>query len=566
MASSITESDPSQHYAPWTILTPYENNTNDMRTLLAPPWVDSPTGRGTLDILQSCILTLFACIYTALHLDVPTQTAWHRVLLHKLEWVTITLFAPEIALYMAADQLQQAWSLKSKLLASGTNPTIDLRYAFFIVMGGVRVDVHEFISTKDLDDQYQHLFPPSEDNSCRRNVRLNAMGAVFLAKEGHVIPIPMEKIDDKSKADTIQKVLVLTQVLWFITQCIARIIYQLPLSLLEVHTMVHVVCTVVLYACWLKKPLDVKVPEIIVPDKFGGAICLLLQRQFYSKSCKELALFDPQAPLQTHNLNGDELTMHSIDPQSDMRMEPGDMLPSGLAYCGSKTFPFSEPFRHRWQAILEAFEFGSPDNLAKTAQRLDNRGNIEQQPQSPAQDIPQALYLARLELFKAFDTNAFRNMPFSEGKQNFDIPRHELKLHLDNFTKDTNPSGINFAVLSMLAAALSASYGGVHLCAWDWAFPTRAESTLWKISCIYVASSLFMMLALLALFIIIHLRFKSEPLRKRLESAFSRILWPVLIAYAASRAFIVVEAFLSLRQVPVGVYVTPAWVQMFPHF
>lgn len=98
----------AQGKSPWRIV----HYQDDMP---APAWVDSPDIRGTFDILQSCVLTLIACIYTALHLDIPTKTAWHDVFLYKLKWTVITLFAPEISLYMAADQLQQAWSLKSKL-------------------------------------------------------------------------------------------------------------------------------------------------------------------------------------------------------------------------------------------------------------------------------------------------------------------------------------------------------------------------------------------------------------------------------------------------------------------
>ncbi|EWZ41417.1 uncharacterized protein FOBCDRAFT_291340 [Fusarium oxysporum Fo47] len=52
------------------------------------------------------------CVDAALHLDVPVKAAWYDVFLYKLKWATMTLFAPEIALYMAADQLQQAWNLK----------------------------------------------------------------------------------------------------------------------------------------------------------------------------------------------------------------------------------------------------------------------------------------------------------------------------------------------------------------------------------------------------------------------------------------------------------------------
>ena len=68
-----------------------------------------------MDILQSCILTLVACIYTALHLDVPKRTSSWRLFLTKLKWVAITLFVPELPVFMAADQLHQAWKLRQEL-------------------------------------------------------------------------------------------------------------------------------------------------------------------------------------------------------------------------------------------------------------------------------------------------------------------------------------------------------------------------------------------------------------------------------------------------------------------
>jgi hypothetical protein len=101
---------------PWTVLVHY-NNTEDLAKLIAPSWVGTANIRSTMGILQSCVVALFACIYTALHLDVPTKTAWHTVLLSKLGWVMVTLFAPEISVYMAIDQLYQARYLKSDLCA-----------------------------------------------------------------------------------------------------------------------------------------------------------------------------------------------------------------------------------------------------------------------------------------------------------------------------------------------------------------------------------------------------------------------------------------------------------------
>jgi hypothetical protein len=39
----------------------------------------------------------------------------------------------------------------------------------------------------------------------------------------------------------------------------------------------------------------------------------------------------------------------------------------------------------------------------------------------------------------------------------------------------------------------------------------------------------------------------------------------VVVIYVASRVFIITEAFLSLRHVPVGVYISPSWIQLIPH-
>lgn len=101
--------------SPWSITSPFNNNTNALHTIVAPGWVSSPDVRGTMDIIQSCALTLVACIYTALHLNVPTNCAWYAVLWTKTKWAAMALVAPEFVLFMAIDQFQQAFRLKSKL-------------------------------------------------------------------------------------------------------------------------------------------------------------------------------------------------------------------------------------------------------------------------------------------------------------------------------------------------------------------------------------------------------------------------------------------------------------------
>jgi hypothetical protein len=71
-------------------------------------------------------------------------------------------------------------------------------------------------------------------------------------KDYYFPTVTRDTIEDRSKADFIQKGLVIVQVGWMVIQCTARRAYGLPLTLLEVHTMVHVVCALIMYLFWIK--------------------------------------------------------------------------------------------------------------------------------------------------------------------------------------------------------------------------------------------------------------------------------------------------------------------------
>lgn len=112
---------------PWLVTLPHANDTYAMRHTIAHAWVNSPQVRGTMDILQSCLLTLVACVYTALHLNVPAFSAWYSVSWIKFSWVIMALFAPEIVVFMAASQLRQAWRLKKELRKLQMSPGTDYK-------------------------------------------------------------------------------------------------------------------------------------------------------------------------------------------------------------------------------------------------------------------------------------------------------------------------------------------------------------------------------------------------------------------------------------------------------
>jgi len=94
-----------------------KGNLSALGTIRAPNFVASPEFRGTMSIIYSCIVTLIACIYTALHLNVPTKSGLRHTLAYKGKWVFIGLIAPEIVLYLAISQFLEARDLIKELNA-----------------------------------------------------------------------------------------------------------------------------------------------------------------------------------------------------------------------------------------------------------------------------------------------------------------------------------------------------------------------------------------------------------------------------------------------------------------
>lgn len=99
----------------WAVITENKANKTALESIMAPPWVSAAEFRGTMAILQTCILTLVACIYTALHLNVPKDAGWRSVLWAKTKWAILTLLAPELVLFAAGRQYYEASRLKSEL-------------------------------------------------------------------------------------------------------------------------------------------------------------------------------------------------------------------------------------------------------------------------------------------------------------------------------------------------------------------------------------------------------------------------------------------------------------------
>ena len=212
---------------------------------LADGWVHQPNERGTLDIIQSCLLTVFLCSWSVLCLNVPSRSnkRW-RFLRLKLNWMVFSIFFPEVVVAFAAEQWESACQSVDDFAKSGY-PQWTMRHAFFADMGGFLLQSPDFPA-----------FP------------VDGQQLVYLVDRKH-LPYPnidQEAIRDKNKADGFARIITLIQIAWFTVQCIARTIQHLALSTFELSTLAFIFCSLNIFFFWLHKPLDVEIPIVLHTD------------------------------------------------------------------------------------------------------------------------------------------------------------------------------------------------------------------------------------------------------------------------------------------------------------
>ena len=125
-------------------------------------------------------------------------------------------------------------------------------HSFYAGMGGFAIQI---------DNPGQSKYIPGSPQ-----LSITAHGIAILAEHGHLPDISESFIKDKSKADNIAKFLAIVQAGWLVVQCIARVVTHLPLTFLEIITSTHVLCTLIMYLLWIKKPYDIHEPHTLTGE------------------------------------------------------------------------------------------------------------------------------------------------------------------------------------------------------------------------------------------------------------------------------------------------------------
>ncbi|KAK0229395.1 hypothetical protein EDD85DRAFT_145535 [Armillaria nabsnona] len=254
--------------------------------------------RTLLSIIWSCLATIFACTWLAVHPNVPgrniTTKGTISCVIERAKIIVVTILAPEVIIAWASEQFIVAWRLhhrKYNFMASEIYPwteqkdesKLTLAHGFLLSMGG-------FYYTRKykIPHQARHVHkatytPPSEvhtslsDHTASPNTRslpdnspssetVHVPGTLVtlkaLSREPNLVKkltaISPETIEDRSKGDALSKTFSILQISWFVVQCVARAIHHLPITLLETTALAFAGLSMIMYLLWWHKPLNVK--------------------------------------------------------------------------------------------------------------------------------------------------------------------------------------------------------------------------------------------------------------------------------------------------------------------
>ncbi|KAF9462415.1 hypothetical protein BDZ94DRAFT_1194551 [Collybia nuda] len=114
-------------------------------------------------------------------------------------------------------------------------------------------------------------------------------------------------------------------------------------------------------------------------------------------------------------------------------------------------------------------------------------------------------------------------------------------------------------IAALFALVTAVGFGGIHCIAWNLAFPTLVEGTLWRMASIIV-------MAVPMIFFLHVLWFINIKPPAWYEIVTFRLIIPVCsIAYTIARMFLIVLPFTSLRALPTDVYKDVSWAKFIPH-
>ncbi|KAL8646747.1 MAG: hypothetical protein Q9210_005952 [Variospora velana] len=487
-------------------------------------FVGDPNQRRTYSLVISCLLTLVLCVWSALHLNVPRpdDTIWYRFWVNT-RWIFTGVYAPELVVFTAWRQ----WSSAK-------------------ILGGFAFELDES-SHRGLD-----AFLPA---ACPRRLTLTARGMAFLSACGHLPDVPRVDIMDKSKANNLAKALAIIQASWLLIQVVGRLIAKLPVTVLEVNTLAHVEMSGSVDEQSLKSQTSIKTMFAFL--------------HLYSKVPK-IELLCLRRPVLPSGGNPSDATTSSKITAASKR--------TSIACDREEPCPNEQHSNMKFaiasSTCLEELRHKRLEKAAGTAfEERCTRVTVPDLDDTTVEDSSQRRWDLAIAAMRDYPVILDHHLLHShDGRQCMHFcPEELLVARVQNWPWDDLLRDIGGLVVGLVLWLAKFGYGAIHAAAWNDHFPTTAEKWLWRSSAVYIGfcGGLWIILNYIAQ--------AYKPLNEFWEKwmdgkkkPWQNVLIgiPVVLCGASllfARAFLVIEAFVSVRELPASAYVTPAWSQVFSH-
>lgn len=528
-------------------------------------WVPQPKGRGTLSIVFSSTITLALCVWTAIHLDIVPKSTPLKRFRRKLAWMFTGIFAPEalfvIAMtqWMAAKSVNKEWCSHHGVKRGSREDVLRMECAFFAGMGGYTLGLRDDFSG----------FPAT----------LSSSGFLHFAKLGIIPPSVVHRrlILDKGKADGLGKTLVCIQALWLAIQCVVRKASGLPITLLELHVVMHVLYTVIIYAFWWYKPLDVSEPIVVVEDRELASLLAVLygkHASYYLKVARyktEAGSSDSKKTTTVSPFDLDDLVIRQsggdfrkIPPSTRnihfVKREDSSVTSFVTEHKALgktqflETLPVQDEAVFRGESLIVGNEFlveisgGAFGDDTCTLSKADVMN----------------LRLAAAAIRSGLYTKLEEDIGKGDSSRNFVIKRADT-------TRDDIDEKYRFDPVNACILLLPPIYGACHATAWNSHFPTPIEQWMWRICSIIVGGVPLLVGSCGILQDAYDFWVDLKRMLKFLKLYSVFVVVGVIVSLlaalvlGAARLFLLVEAFLSLRSLPVGSYESTPWEEYLPH-
>ncbi|GKZ55575.1 hypothetical protein AnigIFM49718_000652 [Aspergillus niger] len=500
-------------------------------------FVTAPNTRGTLQILWSSLFTILACTWTVLHLNVPEYVPkpeikdfknWLEWMVdkyqHPTKWFLLTVFAPEIPFAKYWDDQVRAHSLFYHYEAVFGKRNWTRTHVLFANMGGFALrytpndeegglgSKNEEVST---EGRVSHLtstcHPVEGDTSLREgSSKVRQMSSASCCGEPNkqIQPtltesptkkfedifyltaiealkllcstetsisglenVSVEEINDRSKTDMFFRLLAVGQIIWVVIQIISRWAYDLAVTQLEVTVVAFAFCAVGMYIVNHGKPKGVEYP--ILFDYPGSKEALV-------KELQELTLPEPGEEHSTW-----KFYKCKYCNEERIQREGGTSSTNRKSSDGNDK---NHESANRTESI---------NSRSETMSRKGRDANP---------DIEGSVAVAK---------RATRKMIWTSSLNTFTAIIKEIREILESDRDPGDPIGNGFideseglnessnTLTDLWMFIGSMIFGGIHLIAWDFQFPTTVEkylwwaASLWCTACVPTCTMLYFMFVLL---------------------------------------------------------------------